>query len=333
MGDPEEQMKSFSCHDSIIDVIGHTPMVRLNHVASDIPGEVFAKLEFLNPMGSSKDRIARYMIEKAEKEGKIKKGDLIIENSSGNTAMGLALIAIQKGYRLKVVVRDRISREKLDQLKALGVEIHMVDSTLPPESPDSYNNITPRLARETPNCFFPDQHNNRDNNEAHYLGTGPEIWEQMAGRIDYFVAGIGTGGTIGGTARFLKEKDPKIRVVAIDPVGSVFYECFHHQRMVKPGPYLIEGLGDEFLIRCADFSVIDDMLQVTDREAFHAARELALREGILAGGSSGAALWGVRQLAKKIGRPARIVTVFPDGASRYLSTIYNDDWLEEKGLK
>jgi cystathionine beta-synthase len=326
-------MKSYSCHDSIVDVIGHTPMVRLNHVASDIPGEVFAKLEFLNPMGSSKDRIARYMIEKAEKEGKIKKGDLIIENSSGNTAMGLALIAIQKGYRLKVVVRDRISREKLDQLKALGVEIHMVDSTLPPESPDSYNNITPRLARETPNCFFPDQHNNRDNNEAHYLGTGPEIWEQMAGRIDYFVAGIGTGGTIGGTARFLKEKDPKIQVVAVDPVGSVFYEYFHHQRMVKPGPYLIEGLGDEFLIRCADFSVIDDMLQVTDREAFHAARELALREGILAGGSSGAALWGVRQLAKKIGRPARIVTVFPDGASRYLSTIYNDDWLEEKGLK
>jgi len=326
-------MKSTSCHDSIIDVIGHTPMVKLNHVISGIPGEVFAKLEFLNPMGSCKDRIARYMIEKAEKEGKIKKGDWIIENSSGNTAMGLALIAIQKGYRLKVVVRDRISREKLDQLKALGVEIHMVDSTLPPESPDSYNNITPRLARETPNCFFPDQHNNLDNNEAHYLGTGPEIWEQMEGRIDYFVAGIGTGGTIGGTARFLKEKDPKIQVVAVDPVGSVFYEYFHHKRMVKPGPYLIEGLGDEFLIRCADFSVIDDMLQVTDREAFHAARELALREGILAGGSSGAALWGVRQLAKKINRPARIVTIFPDGASRYLSTIYNDEWLDGKGLK
>ena len=326
-------MNTTPCHDSMVDVIGHTPMVRLNHVTRDIPGEVFAKLEFLNPMGSCKDRIARYMIEKAEKEGKIKKGDLIIENSSGNTAMGLALIAIQKGYRLKVVVRDRISREKLDQLRALGVEIHMVDSTLPPESPDSYNNITPRLARETANCFFPDQHNNRNNNEAHYLGTGPEIWEQMEGHIDYFVAGIGTGGTIGGTALFLKEKDPKIQVVAIDPVGSVFYEYFHHKKMVKPGPYLIEGLGDEFLIRCADFSVIDDMLQVTDREAFHAARELALREGILAGGSSGAALWGVRQLAKKIGRPARIVTIFPDGASRYLSTIYNDEWLEQKGLK
>jgi cystathionine beta-synthase len=325
-------MKNNNCFDSVVDVIGNTPMVRLNRVTSDIPGEVFAKLEFLNPMGSCKDRIARYMIEKAEKEGKIKKGDLIIENSSGNTALGLALIAIQKGYRLKVVVRDRISREKLDQLRALGVEVHMVDSSLPPESPDSYNNITPRLARETPNCFFPDQHNNLDNNEAHYLGTGPEIWEQMEGRIDYFVAGIGTGGTIGGTARFLKEKDPGIRVVAVDPVGSVFYKYFHHRRMTKPGPYLIEGLGDEFLIRCADFSVIDDMYQVTDREAFQAARELALREGILAGGSSGAALWAVRRLASEIRRPARIVTIFPDGASRYLSTIYNDEWLRGKGL-
>lgn len=325
-------MKKMKCYDSIVDCIGNTPLVKLNNVAGDIPGEVFAKLEFLNPMGSSKDRIARYMIEKAEKEGKIKKGDLIIENSSGNTAMGLALIAIQKGYRLKVVVRDRISREKLDQLKALGVEIHMVDSSLPPDSPYSYNNITPRMAKETPNCFFPDQHNNRDNNEAHYQGTGPEIWEQMGGRIDYFIAGIGTGGTIGGTARFLKEKDPAIKVIAIDPAGSVFYGHFKKQKNITSAPYLLEGLGDEFMIHCADFSVIDEMFQVSDKEAFLAARELARREGILAGGSSGAALWGVRQLAKKIKRPARIVTVFPDGASRYLSTIYNDEWLKEKGM-
>ena len=325
-------MKKARCCQNVIDVIGNTPLVRLNRVAGDIPGEVYAKLEFLNPMGSSKDRIARYMIEKAEREGKIKPGDLIIENSSGNTALGLALIALQKGYRLKVVVRDRISREKLDQLRALGVEIHTVDSTLPPEHPDSYNNITPRLARETPNCFFPDQHNNLDNNEAHYRGTGPEIWEQMDGRIDYFVAGIGTGGTIGGTARFLKEKDPRIQVIAVDPKGSVFHEYFHKKKLVKPGPYLIEGLGDEFLIGCAVFTHIDDMLQVTDREAFLTAREIARREGLLVGGSSGAALWGVRQLAKRLDRPARIVTVFPDGASRYLSTIYNDEWLAEKGL-
>lgn len=325
-------MKDKKSYDSIIDCVGHTPLVRLNRVAGDIPGDVFAKLEFLNPMGSCKDRIARYMIEKAEREGRIKKGDLIIENSSGNTALGLAMIAIQKGYRLKVVVRDRISKEKLDQLKALGVEIHMVDSSLPPESPYSYNNITPLMAKETPDCFFPDQHNNRDNNEAHYCGTGPEIWEQMEGRIDYFVAGIGTGGTIGGTARYLKEKDPAIRVVAVDPVGSVFYEYFKNKKKVAPGPYLLEGLGDEFLIHCADFSVIDDMLQVTDKEAFLAARELALREGILAGGSSGAALWGVRRLAEKLQKPVRMVTIFPDGASRYLSTIYNDEWLKAKGM-
>jgi cystathionine beta-synthase len=325
-------MNKKKCYNSIIDCIGNTPMVKLNNVADDIPGEVFAKLEFLNPMGSSKDRIARYMIEKAEKEGKIKKGDLIIENSSGNTAMGLALIAIQKGYRLKVIVRDRISREKLDQLKALGVEIHMVDSSLPPESPYSYNNITPLMAKETPDCYFPDQHNNRDNNEAHYQGTGPEIWEQMQGKIDYFVAGIGTGGTIGGTARYLKEKDRNIRVIAVDPVGSVFYDNFYHHKNAKAGPYLLEGLGDEFLIHCADFSVIDEMVQVTDKEAFLTARELARQEGILAGGSSGAALWGVRQLAKKLNRPARIVTIFPDGASRYLSTIYNDEWLKDKGM-
>ncbi len=320
------------CYDSILEAIGHTPMVRLNRITAGIDAEVFSKLEFLNPMGSGKDRIARHMIETAEKEGRLKKGDLIIENSSGNTALGLALIAIQKGYRLKVVVRDSISPEKLNQLKTLGVDILMVDHTLPPESPDSYNNITQRLARETPGCYFPDQHNNRENNETHYRTTGPEIWEQMEGKIDYFVAGIGTGGTIGGVGRFLKEKDPGIRIIAIDPVGSVFHDYFHRREMTVPRPYLIEGLGDEFLIGCADFSVIDDMYQITDREAFRMARELARKEGILAGGSSGAAIWGVLKLARSLDRPARIATIFPDGASRYLSTIYNDAWLMKKKL-
>jgi cystathionine beta-synthase len=320
------------CYDSILEAIGHTPMVRLNRITAGIDAEVFSKLEFLNPMGSGKDRIARHMIETAEKEGRLKKGDLIIENSSGNTALGLALIAIQKGYRLKVVVRDSISPEKLNQLKTLGVDILMVDHTLPPESPDSYNNITQRLARETPGCYFPDQHNNRENNETHYQTTGPEIWEQMEGKIDYFVAGIGTGGTIGGVGRFLKEKDPGIRIIAIDPVGSVFHDYFHRREMTVPRPYLIEGLGDEFLIGCADFSVIDDMYQITDREAFRMARELAQKEGILAGGSSGAAIWGVLKLARSLDRPARIATIFPDGASRYLSTIYNDAWLKKKKL-
>ena len=320
---------------SVVEAIGNTPLVRLRRVVENLPVEAFAKLEFMNPMGSSKDRISKYMIEAAERDGRLKPGDLIIENSSGNTAMGLALMAIQKGYRLKVVVRDTISQEKLNQLLALGAEVHKADTSLPPEHPDSYNNITPRLARETPNCYFPDQQGNPENNAAHYHGTGPEIWEQMEGRIDYLVAGAGTGGTIGGVGRYLKEKDPKIRVVAVDPVGSVFSDHFHGKKDLKAGPYCLEGLGDEFLISTMDFSVLDDMLQVTDRQAFHHARRLVKEEGILGGGSSGAALWAVLQVASKLppmDRPARIVTVFPDGAGRYLSSIFNDAWLAGRGL-
>lgn len=319
-------------YNSVLDAVGKTPLVRLNRLTNGIKSEIYAKLEFLNPMGSIKDRIAKYMIEKAEKEGRIKEGQLIVENSSGNTALGLALVAVQKGYKLKVVVRDSLSKEKMDQLKAVGVEIQEVDHTLPPESPESYNNITPRIAAETPGCYFPDQHNNRENNEAHYKTTGPEIWEQMDGRIDYFVAGIGTGGTVGGTAQFLKEQDPNIKVIAIDPAGSIFYDYFHTGKIEKSHPYLIEGLGDEFLIKCADFSNIDDMYRITDKEAFHHARLLVKNEGIMAGGSSGAALWGVLKLARSLEKPARIVTIFPDGASRYLSTIFNDAWMKGKGL-
>ncbi|NIO82495.1 MAG: pyridoxal-phosphate dependent enzyme [Candidatus Aminicenantes bacterium] len=321
-------------YDNILDVVGNTPLVKLNRITDGIKKdiEIFAKLEFLNPMGSVKDRIARYMIEKAEREGRIKQGQLIIENSSGNTALGLALVALQKGYQLKVVVRDSLSKEKMDQLKALGVQIHTVDSTLPPESPDSYNNITPRIVAQTPGCYFPDQHNNRENNEAHYMTTGPELWEQMDGCIDYFVAGVGTGGTIGGAARFLKEKDPNIKVIGIDPRGSIFYDYFHTGKIVKSERYLIEGLGDEFLIGCADFEVLDDMYQVPDKDSFFHARKLVKEEGIMGGGSSGAALWGVLKLARTLDRQARIVTIFPDSASRYLSTIFNDQWMKDKDL-
>jgi cystathionine beta-synthase len=320
---------------SVLEAIGNTPLVQLRRVVKTLPVEAFAKLEFMNPMGSSKDRISKYMIEAAERDGRLKPGDLIIENSSGNTAMGLALMAIQKGYRIKVVVRDTISQEKLNQLLALGAQVHMADTSLPPEHPDSYNNITPRLARETPNCFFPDQHENRENNAAHYHGTGPEIWEQMEGRIDYLVAGAGTGGTIGGVGRYLKEQDPRIQVIAVDPVGSVFSPHFHGEQNPKAGPYRVEGLGDEFLIGTMDFGVLDDMLQVTDRQAFHHTRRLVREEGILGGGSSGAALWAVLELARRLpprDRHARIVTVFPDGAGRYLSSIFNDTWLAERGL-
>jgi cystathionine beta-synthase len=325
-------MNTKKVYDSILDVVGNTPLVKINKITNGVDCDIFAKFEFLNPMGSVKDRIAKYMIEKAEKEGKIKEGQLILENSSGNTALGLALMAIQKGYKLQVVVRDRISKEKIDQLESLGVMVHKVDSTLPPDSPDSYNNITPRIAKENPDCYFPDQHNNRENNEAHYQTTGPEIWEQMDGRIDYFVAGLGTGGTISGVAKYLKEKDPNIKVIGIDPVGSIFHHYFHHKKITTPGPYLIEGLGDEFLIKCVDFDLIDDMYQVTDKDSFHTARELLKKEGIMAGGSSGAVLWGVLKLARSLKKSARIVTIFPDSASRYLSTIFNDQWMKDKKL-
>ena len=325
-------MSNEKAMENILDAVGHTPMVKINRLTAGLHCEIFAKLEYFNPMGSIKDRIAKYMIEKAEREGRLKDGQLILENSSGNTALGMALMAIQKGYRLKVVVRDSISKEKINQLLALGVDVHTVDSTLPPESPESYNNITATIAENTPGCFFPDQHNNRENNESHYHGTGPEIWEQMEGRIDYFIAGMGTGGTIGGVAKFLKEKDPKVRVIGIDPEGSIFYDYFHSKKMVESKSYLIEGLGDEFLIKCADFTNIDDMYRVTDREAFAHTRKLVREEGILAGGSSGAALWGSLKLARTLDHPARIVTVFPDSASRYLSTIFNDAWMGKNGL-
>jgi cystathionine beta-synthase len=320
------------CYDSILEVIGNTPMVRLNRIVADLPFQVFAKLEFLNPMGSSKDRIAKYLVEAAELDGRIRPGDVILENSSGNTAMGLALAAIQKGYRMKAVVRDRTSQEKLDMLSALGVEVVKADTSLPPEHPDSYNNITPRLARETPDCYFPDQHNNRENNEAHYRSTGPEVWDQMEGRIDVFVAGMGTGGTIGGVGRYLKERDPSVRIVAVDVEGSVFTRYFETGLAGSAAPYLLEGLGDEFIIGCADFEVIDEMVQVTDREAFQGARELALREGILVGGSSGAVLQALRRIAPTLESGTRVAVLFPDSASRYLSTIFNDEWMREKGM-
>jgi len=231
-----------------------------------------------------------------------------------------------------MVVRDNISPEKIEFLKVLNVELVLVDHTLPPESPESYNNIAPRIAKETPNGYYFNQHNNRENNETHYKTTGPEIWEQMEGKIDYFIAGIGTGGTICGVAKFLKEKDPKIRVVGVDPLGSVFFDHFHTKRVKKPSPYLLEGLGDEFLIDCVDFNLVDNIYQISDKQAFQMTRELANKEAILAGGSSGAAIWASLKLAKEIHGPARIVTIFPDSANRYLSTIYNDDWLREKEM-
>ena len=319
-------------YDSILDVIGNTPMVRLNRITRDLRCSVYAKLEFLNPSGSAKDRIARHLVEVAEADGRLQPGDLILENSSGNTAMGLGMVAVQKGYRMKAVVRDTLSKEKADSLTALGVELHRVDTSLDPSHPDSYNNFTPRLARELPHCYFPDQHNNRENNDAHFRTTGPEIWDQMDGRLDAVVIGMGTGGTVGGVGRFLKAQDPRVKVVAVDVEGSIFTEYFRTGVVGKPHPYLLEGLGDEFLIGTADFTVLDDIVQVSDRDAFHMARRIAREEGILVGGSSGAVMHAALQVARDLGPEARVAVLFADGASRYLSTIFNDEWMVAKGM-
>jgi cystathionine beta-synthase len=312
--------------------VGATPLVRLSRAVPGFAGEVFAKLEFLNPMGSVKDRIARHIVERAFAEGRLRPGDTLIEASSGNTAMGLAMMAIERGLRCLMVVRRQTSREKLDSLRALGVELVLVDGDLPPEHPESYNRKARELAATIPGAFFPDQHNDRANNEAHYASTGPEIWRQMAGRIDWFVAGIGTGGTVSGVARYLKEQDPRVKVLAVDIEGSVFTDYFRTGRHGAPRRYLVEGLGDEEVIACPEFELFDDMLQASDRDAFLAARDLARSEAILAGGSSGAALWGVRQLAARLDGPARIATLFPDSGTRYLSTIYSDDWMRAHGF-
>ncbi|MCU0303929.1 MAG: cysteine synthase family protein [Thermoanaerobaculales bacterium] len=325
-------MNELRVFERLSDAVGWTPLVRLGRSVDGLGCEVFAKIEFMNPMGSVKDRIARHMVEKALADGRLAVGDTVIENSSGNTAMGLALMAVIEGLECTMVVRRQTSKEKLDALRAMGVNLVLVDGTLPPDHPESYNRTARRLAAANPAAYFPDQHNNRENSEAHYLTTGPEIWRQMAQDIDVVVAGIGTGGTICGVARFLKERDPAIKVVAIDPQGSVFYDHFHHGVRCEPGRYLVEGLGDEEIIGCPDFDLIDDMLRVSDRDALLATRELARTEGIFAGGSSGAALWGVREVARRLDGPARIVTIFPDSGFRYLSTIYNDDWMRSRGI-
>jgi cystathionine beta-synthase len=329
-------MNELRVYDRISDAVGWTPMVRLHASVEGLPGEIFAKLELLNPMGSVKDRVARHLVQTALREGALGADGVIVEASSGNTAMGLAMMAILEGVRCKAVVRRETSKEKLDALSALGVELVLVDGSLPPEHPESYNRKARAVAAEIGGAFFPDQHNNRRNNEAHYLGTGPEIWRQLEGRIDALVAGIGTGGTVSGVARRLKEHDPSIHVVAVDVEGSVFTDYFRTGSHGAPGRYLVEGLGDEEVIDCPEFELFDDMVQVSDREAFRAARELARSEAIFAGGSSGAALWAVRQIApaleRRLERPPRIVTIFPDSGHRYLSTIYNDDWMRERGF-
>ncbi len=308
---------------NLLESIGNTPLVKLNFVTQGLKANIYAKLEFMNPGGSVKDRIAKYMVEKAEKEGRLKPGYTIIENSSGNTAIGLAMVAIQKGYQCKIVIRDSTSPEKIRMLQHLGAETILVDASLPPEDKFSYNNYAQYLAERTPNSVYIDQHNNLDNNEAHYMTTGPEIWKQTDGKIDYLVCGIGTGGTLFGAGRYLKEQNPQIKLIGIDPVGSVFYEYFKNKMKIRPSRYKLEGLGDEFILKTIEFELLDDMYQIDDATAFEYSRKLAKQEGIIAGGSSGANLYGAVRLAEEIDLPVNIVTIFPDSGFRYMSSIFS----------
>ena len=322
----------FNRYENLLDAIGRTPLVKLSNISKNYKANIWVKLEFTNPGGSIKDRIAKFMIEKAELDGRLKPGNTIIENSSGNTAMGLAIVCRQKGYNLKIVIRDTTSKEKIKMLEVLGVDVIKVDASLPPESPNSYNNYALNLTKNDLNLFYIDQHNNLDNNESHYYTTGPEIWEQMDGKIDYFVAAVGTGGTLFGAGKYLKERNPKIKLIGLDPIGSVFYDWFKNKKMIKPSRYFIEGMGDEFLIKTAQLEMLDDMLQVSDKKAFGWTKKLAFEEGIIAGGSSGANICGAVHLAEELDTEVNIVTIICDSGYKYFSTIYNDDWLEKNEL-
>jgi cystathionine beta-synthase len=309
-------------------------MVRLNAIAQGIPGEVLAKVEYFNPGHSTKDRMAIKMVEDAEADGRLKPGGTIIECTSGNTGMGLALAAVVKGYRLICTMSDKQSKEKMDVLRALGAEIHVCPTNVAPDHPDSYYSVARRLNSEIANSFFPNQYDNLSNRQAHYESTGPEIWEQTQGRITHFVVGVGTGGTISGVAQYLKEKNPDIQIWGIDTYGSVFKK-FHETGEFDPKEiygYITEGIGEDILPKNVDFSLIDKFEKVTDRDGALAARELARKEGLLLGYSCGSAFQGLRQLKHLLPPDALTVVLFHDHGSRYVGKIYNDDWMRERGF-
>lgn len=313
---------------NILELVGKTPMVELNRI-NDTDVKILAKLEFMNPGGSVKDRIGIAMIERAEREGKIKPGDTIVEPTSGNTGVGLALAAILKGYKLVVTMPDKMSAEKVNLLKALGAEVIMTPTGVPPDDPRSHYSQARRIAKER-NGFSPNQYENISNPEAHYRTTGPEVWEQTNGKLDAFVAGVGTGGTISGVGRFLKEKNSKIKVIGVDPEGSMIHTAFY-KKPHDVHPYLVEGIGEDIIPETLDMSVIDEIIRVNDRDSFLMTRELVRKEGLIVGGSSGAAVLGALKIAKRLKR-GTIVVLLPDSGRSYLSKIFSDEWMREKGF-
>ena len=322
-------------YETVLDTVGWTPLVRLNKVTRGIRTPVYAKAEYFNPGGSVKDRIGLPIIERAEREGKLKPGGTIVEGTSGNTGVGLAIAAAIKGYRCIFTMPDKMSQEKVRLLKAFGAEVIITPTAVPPDHPDNYVMMAKRIAQETPNAILADQFYNDANPEAHYATTGPEIWEQTEGRVTHFVAGAGTGGTVTGVGRYLKEKNPKIQIVVGDPQGSILAEFWRSQGANKAEgtPYKVEGIGQDKIPSTLDMSVIDEFQTVSDKEAFAMARRLTREEGLFAGGSSGLITHVALNVARRVNDPnAFVVTVLCDTGERYLSKLYSDEWMRENQL-
>lgn len=320
--------------NNILETIGNTPLVKLNSVTSEIDSLFLAKVETFNPGNSVKDRMALKMVEDAEADGRLQPGGTIIEGTSGNTGMGLALAAIVKGYKCVFVMSDKQSKEKMDILKAVGAEVIVCPTNVEPDDPRSYYSVSKKLGEETPNSWYVNQYDNPSNTQGHYEQTGPEIWRQTDGKITHFVVGVGTGGTISGTAKYLKEQNPNIKIWGIDTYGSVFKK-YHETGVFDENeiyPYITEGIGEDILPENVDFSLIDGFTKVTDKDAAIYTRKIAKEEGIFVGNSAGAAVKGILQLKEHFKKDDVVVVLFHDHGSRYVGKMFNDDWMREQGF-